>query len=156
MDNTDPRLVLRQRPQINPSNCRLNVVGQAAHDNLGGTAGGQSLRHVDNRLIDGSTGRNDPELLLTVGRGPEGGSGAKLKSLGDRRFTNVDVDRASVGCGVNDPETAVSRFADAERHAAGGGDRSDQWQQLDGPVAGLSECEEIVDLTGFNLNARGG
>src|SRR5215210_7934430 len=100
MDDTDPCLVLRQGPQINPSNCRLQVVGQAAHDNLGGTAGGQSLRHIDNRLVDRSTGWNDPELLFTVGRGGKGGSGAKLESLGNRRVTDVDIDRASVGRGV--------------------------------------------------------
>ena len=125
MDHANSSLVLRQRPQIDPSDRRLNVVSQAAHDNLGGTAGGQALSYIDDRLIDGGAGWNNPELLFTVGRGGEVGSGAKLESLGDRRFTNVDIDRAGIGRGVNDPETAVGRLADAKRSAAGGCDWGD-------------------------------
>ena len=118
MNDADSRLVLRQRSQIYSSDCRLKIVSQPSDNNLGGTAGGQSLRHVDNRLIHGGTGRNDPQLLFTVGRGGKVGSGAKLESLGDRRFTDVDIDRASVRRGINDPETAVGFLASSDGLAA--------------------------------------
>jgi hypothetical protein len=156
MDNADTRLILRQCPQVDTGDCCLKVVSQAAHDNLGGTAAGQALRHVDDRLIDGRTGRYDPELLFAIGRGGEGGSGAKLKSFGDRRFADVHVNRSGVRRGVNHSETTVSRLPNPERLATGNGDGCNQRQELDIAVGDLSKREDIVDLSRVYLDARGG
>jgi hypothetical protein len=57
---------------------------------------------------------------------------------------------------MNHSQAAVGRLSHAERLATGNGDRCNQRQELDIPPSDLSNREDIVDLTGVNLDARGG
>jgi hypothetical protein len=84
VDHANPRLVLRQGSQVDPGDRRLNVLTKATHNDLGGTAAGEALRHVNDRLIDGRTSRDDTQLLFAVWSSGEGGGGANFKSLGNR------------------------------------------------------------------------
>ena len=106
--------------------------------------------------IDWSTGRYDPQLLVSIGSSGEVGGRTELESLGDRGFTDVDVDRSGIRRSVNHAQTAVSRLANAERLATRRSDRSDQRQELDIAGSDLAKRKEIVDLSSVYLDPRGG